>query len=266
MSRRHDTDLTRFLLERSGYPIVFGHRGFSAAAPENTLAAFAKLREHSIEGVEFDIHQCAGGEIVVIHDNDLNRVGGVQDAVADTRLDQLREHDVGRWFSDEFADERIPTLEQVFELLGDTVLYDIEIKHHGVRLCGPQQGGIEERLLYQIHRFGLERRCFVSSFDPLAMRRMAQIAPDIPRSVIYVDAPDLPRLLRHGQGRFICGATILKPQQTQATRSLIRRNGRRGRSVVTWTVDDPGDAKNLAELGVSGIVTNNPGTIQAVLR
>ena len=266
MSGGRPGDFVAFLLGRSGDPVVFGHRGYSAVAPENTLAAFSRIKEHSVEGVEFDIHQCGSGEIVVIHDNDLERVAGVPLSVAEASLSQLVEHDVGRRFSNEFTGERIPTLEQVFDLLGNTVVYDIEIKHNGVRLGGPLPNGIEERLGRLIRDFGLVDCCFASSFDPLAVRRLARIAPEIPRAVIYADSPNMPRWLRHGQGRLICGAAILKPQFDQVTTAMVEHNKKAGRAIVTWTVDDAEDARSLARVGVSGIVTNDPGTVVAALR
>ncbi|MFN7134700.1 MAG: glycerophosphodiester phosphodiesterase, partial [Myxococcales bacterium] len=98
-------------------PLVIAHRGASANAPENTLAAFREAVAQGADGVELDVMVCGSGEVVVCHDEWLDRLAGEHVPVGETPLHRLRGLDVGRWFSPAFARECIPTLDEVFDLL-----------------------------------------------------------------------------------------------------------------------------------------------------
>ena len=116
-----------------------------------------------------------------------------------------------------------------------------------------------------IRRHGLVRRCIVSSFDPLVVRRVRLLAPEIPVAAIYSSGRDVPFLLRRSGARFVSRATIMKPHHASATASHVDRHHRRGRLIVPWTVDDPDLAHELAGRGVDAIITNRPGEMSAAL-
>ncbi len=99
---------------------IFAHRGYSAKYPENTLAAFRATAELPVEGVEFDVHLTADRQVVVIHDEKIDRTSNGTGYVKDLTLEQLRKYDFGSWFSEEFAGERIPTLSEVLDVFKDT--------------------------------------------------------------------------------------------------------------------------------------------------
>ncbi|MFP4375839.1 MAG: glycerophosphodiester phosphodiesterase [Spirochaetales bacterium] len=250
---------------RSGTPLVFAHRGASSQAPENTLAAFRLARELGTDGVELDIHLCATGELVVVHDESLLRTGGIDLPIRTSPLSALREHSVGGWFHDQFASERIPLLDEALDVLGPEQLIDIEIKPPGIRLGKALPGSVEEVLATWIERRGVSDRVVVSSFDPLVVRRFGRIAPSVSRGVIYVNAPELPRMLRKGFGRVISGADVLKPHFAQADHKTLARANRRGRLVFAWTVDKPDEAVALSVAGVDGLITNRPAEIKAAI-
>ncbi len=245
-------------------PRIIGHRGYSSRAPENTMAAFSLIREHGIFGVELDVHLCASGELVVMHDHNLERVGGVTLPIATTALAGLREHDIGSWFDSRFSDERIPLLEEVLELLSGRCFVDIEIKHHDDEPV--EVGRVEAETVRLIRRHNLARRCIVSSFDPRIVRRVRLLDRQIVVAAIYSSTGDLPRLLRRGGARIYSGATAMKPHHRMATQSHVRRHQRGGRLVMPWTVDDDETARSLAERGVDAIITNRPGEIGEALR
>lgn len=252
--------------QESEIPMVVGHRGCPSMAPENSLASFSLIREHGIPGVELDVHQCTTGEIVVAHDDTLARIAGVPLAIRGASLAELREHDIGSSFDPLFAAERVPLLEEVFELLGPNVFFDVEIKHYSSRALRARAGGLEERTVALIRRHGLVRRCIVSSFDPLVIRRVRLIAPEIPVAAIYASTKDIPYLLRRGGARVVSGATVMKPNYLDATPAHIARQHRRNRLIMPWTVDDPRVAVELAERGVDAIITNRPIEIREALR
>jgi len=110
-------------------PLIIAHRGASASAPENTLAAFRAAVDAGADGIEFDVQLAADGVPVVIHDTDLRRTASVDKRVADLTSLQLSKTDVGSWFAAQFRIETVPTLEQTLHLLRDfNGLIYIELK------------------------------------------------------------------------------------------------------------------------------------------
>src|SRR5882724_3259670 len=109
-------------------PLVIGHRGSSAVAPENTIAAFRRAITDGADGFEFDVRLARDGQPVVIHDGSLQRTARIPGAVAQLTSAQLQKIDVGSWFNHQRPDsarseyelETIPTLERVFDLVKDT--------------------------------------------------------------------------------------------------------------------------------------------------
>jgi glycerophosphoryl diester phosphodiesterase len=241
-------------------PRIYAHRGDSAGAPENTLAAFRRALESGADGVELDVHLCATGEVVVVHDYGLARTTGLDAQVEHTPWSTIRALDAGSWYEPRFAGERVPLLAEVFSALGNRVHYDVEIKWTP-RGIGP----LEERVVREIERHGLGAHCVVSSFHPIAVRAVHRIEPALPTAVIYSGRAPMPFYLRRGQGRHLSKSRILKPEHTLVNDRTIRRSVRQGLAVFAWTVDDPAEAHRLASLGVHGIITNDPGRILAAL-
>lgn len=252
-------------------PLLFAHRGVSADAPENTLAAFRLVGERGIPGVELDVHQCATGEVVVSHDADLRRTAAKNLRISRTPLDVLRACDVGSWFAPEFSEERLPLLEEVFDLLGESVIYDIEIKSAGRLIRTQKRDGVEDAVARLIEQHGLEERCFVSSFDPRVLRKFAAVAARspltaaIPLALITIDSPKMPWLLRGERARFFHRSGIRKPNHNDVTKTSVGLAHAAGESVIVWTVDGVETARRLASMGVDGIISNCPDVIAAGL-
>ncbi|MGH2410016.1 MAG: glycerophosphodiester phosphodiesterase [Chloroflexota bacterium] len=114
------------------HPLIGAHRGASADAPENTMAAF----EQGAELIEFDVHRAKDGVLVVIHDSDLKRVTGTSGLVEERTAVQLRDLDAGSWKDERWASERIPTLDQVLDHHGASVFLNVEIKVGSVHFLG----------------------------------------------------------------------------------------------------------------------------------
>jgi len=239
----------------NGQPLLFGHRGYSSLAPENTLAAFRILLEKKIPGTEFDVQRCKSGELVVTHDDNLERVTGFKGRVAETNFSRIRSLEAGSWFSHEFKGEKIPLLDEVLELLGKNVYYDIELK------CRHKEGhGLEEEALSRIRAHNIENLSLLSSFNPWCVRRVNRLAPEIPTAVIYSASKRLPFFLRHGEARLITDARVLKPDYKiiRPWTILLQKKVFKG-EVLPWIVNDPQIAGKLLKAGAQGIISNDPG-------
>lgn len=239
-------------------PLLLAHRGYSRLAPENTLPAFALARDHRIPGVELDVHLCRTGEVVVIHDDTVDRTTSGTGEVADLSLEELRRLDAGAWKGEQFQGTRIPLLSEVFELLGDSVIYDVELK-----IRTKKTAALAEAVLKVIQKAGLEKKCLITSFNPLAIKAFRKAAPQIAVGIIYTDDEELPSYLRAGQGRFFTRCSVLKPDHKKISNRFMAYHARLLRyPVLPWTVDDPGKAEELLKMGASGIITNDPGPLK----
>ncbi len=235
-------------------PLLFGHRGCSKSYPENTLSAFRGILENGIPGVELDVHMCRSGELVVIHDFNTLRTTGVDAAVEELDYSELKTLDAGSFFSESFKGEHIPTLEEVFELLGNKVYYDIEIKHNRRKY-----GSLEKALLKTVEKYGLKDRVIISSFNPIAVKGIKKYSPEIPTAVIYAVHPKVPFILQRGAGRYIARPDILKPDKVQVTDKMVTIHKKKNKyGIIAWVEDDSEKAENLIRMGVDGIVSNQP--------
>ncbi len=240
-------------------PLNIAHRGASSVAPANTLPAFEKALELGADGVEFDVHLSADDQPVVIHDFTLDDTTDSQGRVADMTLAQLQELDAGSAFDPAFAGESIPSLDQVLEAVGHRLLLNIELKT--TRLRGD---GLERSVVTAVERHGLSgAQVLVSSFNPLALRRVKQIAPHLPVGLLY--SPDLPLPLRRAWLAPLCPHEARHPAHTMVDARYMAWARRRGYQVNTWTVDDPDEMHRLVSLGVDGVITNRPDVLRAIL-
>ena len=239
-------------------PLVFAHRGASDIAPENTLAAFQAAFEVGADGIELDVTRCATGEVIVIHDESVNRTTNGSGRVDGLPFFALRELDAGSWFGSEFAGQRIPTLQEVLELLGHRVRINIEIKGRSLR-----GDGLEEEIAELIRSHSLQREVILSSFNPAALMRAKRIAPELRRGLLY--APDLPIYLSGAWTLPLVRPDALHPEHTMVSEKLVRRAHRRGHHIAAWTVDDPQEMQRMIGLGVDVLITNHPGRLRALL-
>jgi glycerophosphoryl diester phosphodiesterase len=238
--------------------LLFGHRGYSAQAPENTLAAFQTLVDRGIPGAELDVQLSRDGTPVVIHDWTLARTAGLQARVRDTPLAAIRALDAGGWFGPGFRGQKVPLLEEVFAAFGARLYFDVELKWDS-----KTGNGLEEKVVEAIRRHGLEKRCLLSSFNPYCILRARKLAPELPTAHIWTDTPELPFLLRHGAAALFLPGPLAKPQGTRIrawNSGLFRLLGSR---LLAWTVDDPEEARRLLALGVRGLISNDPGRLLA---
>jgi glycerophosphoryl diester phosphodiesterase len=238
-------------------PLLFGHRGYSSLAPENTLAAFQALADRGIPGAELDVQLSRDGVPVVLHDWTLKRTAGLDARVRDTPLAAIRELDAGSWKGPAFRGPRVPLLEEVFAAFGASLYFDVELKWDA-----KAGNGLEEKVVDLIRRHGLQERCLLSSFNPYCLLRARRLAPELPTAHIWTDTPELPRLLRHGAAAVLLPGPLAKPEgrRIRAWNAALFRL--LGSSLLAWTVDDPAEARRLLALGVRGLISNDPGALR----
>jgi len=245
--------LTDMYLEK---PLVFAHRGASHDAPANTLTAFRTARQMGADGIELDTSLTADGVPIVLHGLSVDETTNGSGRVRDMMLHQLKRLDAGSYFDFAFRGERIPTLEESFEAIGAEMVVNVELKATGLRSIG-----LEAAVLAVIRRANASNRVIISSFNPFALRRFYQIAPNIPLGFLY--APDVPAYLR----LVMIGVPhqARHPQHTMINANYMAWARRHHYRVNTWTVDDPLRMTALRDLGVDGIITNRPDVLLKVL-
>ncbi|HEY9089295.1 MAG TPA: glycerophosphodiester phosphodiesterase family protein, partial [Anaerolineaceae bacterium] len=153
-------------------PLVLAHRGASAFAPENTLAAFRRAVELGAHGVELDAKLSADGHIVVIHDQTVDRTTNGSGKVRQKTLAELRELDAGSKFRPAFAGETIPTLEEVLESVGRQCLVDVELTNYASPF-----DPLPERAAALVRRMGLQAQVIFTSFFPGNLARARRVLP-----------------------------------------------------------------------------------------
>lgn len=241
-------------------PLNVAHRGASAAAPQNTLAAFRRAVELGADGAELDVHLSADGVAVVIHDFVVDRTTDGTGAVTAKPLAALKELDAGSWFASEYAGERIPTLAEVMEAVGQALLLNIELKS-----SGRPDGRLAAAVADLVARFGLAERVLISSFEPEELLPVRRLAPHLPLGLLYNPLPAswLARLRARRMADLRPEA--LHPYWKLARPPAIQRAHERGQRIVVWTVDEPAAMARLAAADADALITNHPDRLRQVL-
>jgi glycerophosphoryl diester phosphodiesterase len=230
--------------------LVIAHRGASGHAPENTLAAFRLALEMGAKAVEFDVHQTLDHELVVAHDDDLRRCGRDRRRMKNLHWEgEAEKIDVGSWFDRRFSGERLPRLDDVFDLVPPSVELHLEIKRGS-----SVYPGIEERVVDTIHRRGGLRRTLVSSFDHAALYSVRSLDEKV-RLGYLLGLSTLRTAFREMKD---LSAESLNLSARQTTARAVKAAHDRGFKVLVYTVNTPMERDRLAALGVDGIFCNYP--------
>ena len=238
---------------------VIGHRGAAELAPENTMAAFAKAAELGT-GFELDVTLSSDGQVVVIHDDTLDRTTDGDGAVSNRSLQELRQLDAGSWYSNDFARERVPTLAEVLGVFGGRVPINIELKTS--RDVEP----LVEAVAAEVRKVDLADQVYVTSFNPLMLEHMAVVAPELRRGQLTHTFPRkdselsvmqrvvLRRMWLNRRSR----PDFIVVNDERATARFVDRWHNNNMQVLVYTVNDPQDMTRLYKLGVDGIITDRP--------
>ncbi|MFC0211764.1 glycerophosphodiester phosphodiesterase [Paenibacillus chartarius] len=236
-------------------PLIIAHRGAAAEAPENTMAAFRKAIEQGCDAIELDVHLTADGQVVVFHDETLERTTNRSGPVGSLTWDELRQADAGAWFGRDFAGERVPLLSEVLELMPAAVGLNLELKlSYGGRMVAPVA-----RLLRE---YGRAETTVISSYDHKLLYRMKQEAPEVLISLVYDGRLLNPLRLADDFGHDVFSFSLHHRMVEEDDVAPLRAAGK---PVIVWTANREEDIRRLAACGVSGIITDVPGAARAWL-
>lgn len=228
--------------------LVLAHRGSSAQAPENTMAAFELALEVGAHGLELDVYLSKDEEIVVIHDPTLERTTNGSGPVEQHTLEELKRLDAGSWFSPEFQGESIPTLRQVCELVKEQDLWlNIETK----AALGFE--GLNYRLVELLGEFNLKDKVIVSSFNHFALAHLKQIQAPFRTGILYTAALVDPWVYAQS-----IGAEALHPYYLTVIPQIAAGARQNGMLINPWTVNRLEDMQRLKDAGVDSIITDLP--------
>jgi glycerophosphoryl diester phosphodiesterase len=228
---------------------IIAHRGASGAAPENTLAAFRAAVALGADGVEFDVQSSRDGVPVVIHDPTLERTTNGRGPVGAATAAELGALEAGAWFSPPVAGERVPTLAAVLALLAPTRL-ELHLELKTARIAYP---GLVPAVVRDVRAAGMSARVTLSSFNHHSLLEARRLAPEIACAALLYEA--LLEPWRYAQQH---GLQALHPQHATVDAVLVSAAHAAGLPVRPYTVDEPQEARRLLELGVDGLITNDP--------
>ncbi len=231
-------------------PLLIAHRGYSAIAPENTLASFRAASHEPVWGVEFDVHLSAEGIPMVIHDSTVDRTTNGRGKVAKKTVRQLQSLDAGSWFHPQFANERIPTLEQVLTLFSSLpVTLFIEIK-------APQNWSATA-ITHLIQLLEPWRdRCVILCFDHSFLMQLRNQSRYFTLGFLVYRTT---RYRMHYLETLKSSPCVLLPHFSLILKSpfITKTLLTQGWEIIPWTVDRPTIAKQLANFKVVKMITNN---------
>lgn len=232
-------------------PLIIAHRGASGTAPENTLAAFQKALDLGADMIELDVHLTGDDHLVVIHDPTLERTTNGAGRVIDHTLQKIRTFNAGNWFGPGFEAERVPSLQEVIELVNGRIPINIEVKipHYLDQAYTQKTATLLANILNQRNPFHF----LISSFDYSFLAAIHELAPSLPLAFLFSGlTPSLKVKIKSGM------LHALHPHWWITNLSLMELASKHHLQVNVWTVDNPKQMKRLKGMDVNGIITNFP--------
>lgn len=228
---------------------IWAHRGASGYAPENTLEAFEKAIELKADGIELDVQLTKDGELVIIHDETVDRVSDGRGWVKDFTFEELRSLNVNKRFP-EYGNVQIPSLEEVYQLVKQSSLViNVELKN-GVIFYKE----LEEKVIELTSKYELQERVIYSSFNHYSVMRLKKLEPSVKVGFLYEDG-----YLNMPEYAAAHGVAALHPALYNLQYpNFIEECKTKNIKVRPWTVNEINEMKLLCEYGVDAIITNYP--------
>lgn len=253
-------------------PLIIAHRGASAIAPENTLAAFQKAIDDGADGIEFDVRLTGDGEAIVFHDADLKRIAGRDEKIIDLSLEELGKIDAGSWFNrafprtadESFSSETIPALREVLELLKDfrgLIYIELKCKEREVE-------PLVKAVCREIGGSHLLPQIIVKSFRLQVIPEIRRLCDGVATAALF--APKIMTMLRKEKYLLKIAQEFRADQislhYTLVSRKFMTKAEKRGFPIAVWTIDNPRFVRRAFDLGIRAVITNNPANLLAKKR
>jgi glycerophosphoryl diester phosphodiesterase len=232
-------------------PMFFAHRGASAYAPENTLSSFQLALAQDAPAFELDVKVSGDGEVVVLHDQTLDRT---TDGTGDLRkftLQHLHTLDAGKKFNERYKGERIPTLREVLDHFGNKIRINIELTNY----ASPGDD-LVMLVVSLVRQFKVEESIIFSSFNPWNLIKARSLCPEVPCGLLALDGKG--GWLARSALNFWAPHEALHPYASDVTEGLIRREHTANRRVHIWTVNDENVMRSLYQWGADAVFTDDP--------
>ncbi|MBN9333558.1 glycerophosphodiester phosphodiesterase family protein [Devosia sp.] len=230
---------------------VQAHRGASAIAPENTIAAFRAAAEQGALWVELDVALLADGTLVVIHDDTVDRTTSGTGSLGALTHAEAAALDAGAWFDPRYAGERLPTLEEAIKALGELGLSaNVEIKQHKHHKSLDQ---LVHAVQADIRKRAPRTEIMISSFDPEALKAMHSLEPDLEMAMLWWKAPE-----DWADKMKLIPATTMHVNYKTLSIGMLEETSKSGIKVRAWTSNNPVELLSFWGAGLTGVITDNP--------
>lgn len=231
--------------------INFAHRGSVTEAPENTVSSIKKALSHGIKAIEIDVQLTKDDELVIIHDHHMRRFNKqVKGNVRDYTLKEIKEINIGAYFSKAFKHEKLATLEEMLTVIPKEILLNVEIKNDPIIY-----EGISEILLTTLQKYERTDNILISSFDHETLPYFQREAPEIPLGLLFEH-----RIIRPWEYAKQTGLDVysIHPYDIHVDEELIQSCHEAGYKVYPYTVNDVETYQQFKVWGVDGVFSNNP--------
>lgn len=230
--------------------LIFAHRGYSALYPENTMKAFREAEKAGADGIELDVQMTKDGEIVVIHDEKVDRTTDGKGYVKDFTFNEIRKLDAGRYKKKIFSQaEPIPSLAEVLEWMrSNRIICNIELKNGVI-----PYDGMEEKVISLIRSFNMADRVVLSSFNHYSIVYCYRLAPEIETAPLFSEGLFMPWIYAES-----IGAKSMHPKYTIAKTELVKASEEYGIAVRPYTVNKEKEMHRLISAGCSAFITDDP--------
>lgn len=239
LSGRQTTILSSF----DGIKIT-AHRGSSSEAPENTLPAIQAAIDSFADYVEFDVQQTMDGEIVILHDSNLRRTSGQNEFIWNMTFEELRQLDMGGWFSENYAGTQIPTLEEAIALCKGKIRMNIEIK------ANSHFKDLEEKVVALLQKYDVENQCVIQSTEYSSLVKVKSLDDSITTGLILMGA--------YGEFEESKMVDFFSIRSTFVNRRMVESAHKNGKAVYAWTVNTKNEIRRMKVLKVDNIITDRP--------
>ena len=234
------------------------HRGLSSQYPENTILAFQKALDIGIVWMEFDLQITSDNHLVVMHDKTVDRTTNGRGLVSDLTLEQVQALDAGSHLDAKFAGERVPTFEEVIDLLSGQAKMAVELKFDGLEPIG--------QVLDILQKHDVIDQVSVSSFDLDKLPEVKRLCPSCSTTALLKPEVDVSRDWVAEAQKY--GVDVFGPRHTHTTKEMVDQAHNKGLVVRCWGLGkDQGPAlEHMIDVGVDGMTTDCPDVLQAILK